>query len=65
MALSYMLLFYVSLFLLLYYQVHCPLNPDPMVMIYKKKFHIMCFMFYSSPEKIKSKVTFFFPTRLN
>lgn len=64
LLISYMLPFYVQLFLLLCYQVHFPLNPGPLVMIYKKKFHIMCCMVYSSPEKTKSRVTFFFPTPL-
>lgn len=39
LLISYMLPFYFQLFLLLCYQVHFPLNPDPMVMIYKKQFH--------------------------
>lgn len=65
LLISYILPFYVQLFLLLCYQVHFPLNPESMAMIYKKQFHIMCCLFYSSQEKIKSTVMFSFPPPLN
>lgn len=65
LLISYILPFYVQLLLLLCYQVHFPLNPVPIVMIYKKQFPIICCMFYSSSEKTKSRVTFVFPTPLN